>query len=113
MARLAPMTETQLQTAVIDTAHLFGWIVAHFRPAQNSRGEWRTPVGGDGKGFPDLVLVSDRGVAFAELKSAKGRLRAEQQMWRDALFAADADVFVWRPKDWDDGTIIRYLKGET
>ena len=111
MGRLHPMTEAELQAAVIDTAHLFGWKVAHFRPAQNSRGDWRTPVAADGKGFPDLVLASARGVVFVELKSARGRLSDEQQGWVDTLRDAGAATHVWYPVDWDNGTIIAYLKG--
>ena len=51
------MSEAVLQDAVIELANLKGWTVAHFRPAQNARGDWRTPVAAQGKGFPDLVMV--------------------------------------------------------
>ena len=103
------MTEAELQSAVIELAHLYGWTVAHFRPAQNARGDWRTPVAADGKGFPDLVLVCDYRLAFVELKSEKGRLRPEQKMWLEAL-GGRVDAMVWRPADWLDGTIETYLK---
>lgn len=103
------VTEAELQKAVIEMAHIYGWRTAHFRPAMNERGQWRTPVAGMGKGFPDLVLVSDIALAFVELKSAKGRIRPEQAEWIEAL-EPHADVFVWRPKDWLDGTIETYLK---
>ena len=104
------MTEKELQEAVIDLAHLFGWQVAHFRPAQNSRGDWRTPVAADGAGFPDLVLVSDTAVIFAELKSAKGRMSDEQKHWILRLREAGSMAAVWRPADWDDGTIADILQ---
>ena len=45
------MREDDLQAWVIDVAHLRRWTVAHFRPAQNKRGDWRLPVAADGKGF--------------------------------------------------------------
>lgn len=93
-------SEATFQSAVIDYAQRKGWRVAHFRPAQNARGDWRTPVAADGAGFPDLVLVRDR-VIFAELKSHTGRVREDQHAWLDALRgAAQTEVHVWRPADW-------------
>lgn len=102
------MTEADFQATVIDYARRRGWRVAHFRKAQNQRGDWRTPVAADGKGFPDLVLVRDR-VLFIELKTDVGRLTREQKLWRDALLragigshrAGSADYDVWRPRDWN------------
>ncbi len=94
------MTEADFQRQIIDLAHLYGWRVFHARPAQNARGDWRTPVAADGKGFPDLVMVRDR-VLFVELKSAKGRFAPEQHEWLDVLEEAGAEVHVWRPDDFD------------
>lgn len=97
-----PEREADFQKAVIDLAHMNGWMVAHFRPAQNSRGEWRTPVAADGKGFPDLVLVhAVRGVLFRELKTDRGRLSRGQALWINWLGVARADADVWRPRDWE------------
>jgi hypothetical protein len=101
------MTETELLDVVLECAHLFGWRTAHFRPARTVRG-WRTPVAGDGKGFPDLVLVRDR-VLFVELKSATGRLTTEQQDWLEVLDRV-AEAHVWRPVDWTDGTVENVLR---
>lgn len=92
------MTERQWQRFVMDLASLNGWMVAHFRPALTAAGNWVTPVSGDGKGFPDLVLVRER-VVYAELKTDTGRLSLEQELWLDALSAAGADARVWRPRD--------------
>lgn len=107
------MKEAELQKNIIDTAHLFGWHVAHFRPAQNSRGQWRTPVAADGKGFPDLVMVSESMVAFIEVKSARGRPTPEQKEWL-GRFSRVADgrkiyVDVWKPDMWMSGEIERFL----
>lgn len=102
------MKEAELQEAVIECAHMYGWMVAHFRPARTEKG-WRTPVAADGKGFPDLVLVRHR-VIFAELKSERGRLTFEQEMWLKQLTNAGADAYLWRPTDWVDGTIEAELK---
>jgi hypothetical protein len=106
---VAQMTEAQLQDNVIATAHLFGWRVAHFRAAMTKHG-WRTPVSADGKGFVDLVLTRDR-VIFAELKSQRGRTSPEQQDWLAALSDAGAEVYVFRPAEWADGTIEATLRG--
>lgn len=95
----ARVTEAQFQATVVDLAQVTGWMVAHFRPARTNNG-WRTPVAGDGKGFPDLVLVRDR-VIFAELKSDRGRLSDDQTAWIGALNTAGAEAYVWRPDDFD------------
>lgn len=95
------MTEADWQTQVLDLARLYGWRVAHFRPARTEHG-WRTPVAADGKGWPDLVLVHpDKGVIFAELKTDRGRLSDDQKAWIDLLDAAGAAVHVWKPSDFD------------
>lgn len=101
------MNEADWQRQIIDLAHLCGWRVAHFRPAMNRRGEWRTPVAADGAGFPDLVLIRDR-VIFAELKSDRGRLSDGQRQWIAALGDAGCEVHVWRPADFD--TVHHHLK---
>jgi hypothetical protein len=106
----AGVTERELQKGVIDCARLFGWRVAHFRPAQTARG-WRTPVEADGAGFPDLVLVRHDRLIFAELKGDGGRLAAAQSEWLQALdvVGGTVEVYVWHPADWTDGTIEQTL----
>jgi len=93
------VSEAQFQRQVIQLAQMTGWKVAHFRPAQNARGDWRTPVAADGKGFPDLVLTRET-VLFVELKTDTGRLTPDQEAWRQAAQAAGATHHVWRPRDW-------------
>jgi hypothetical protein len=88
-----PMNESQFTDAVIELAQYRGWRVAHFRPARTVKG-WRTPVQGN-KGFPDLVLARRGQVVFAELKTTKGTVQAEQKKWIEEL----PDVHVWRPAD--------------
>ena len=92
-------TEAQMARAIIAAARFTGWRVAHFRPARTTHG-WRTPVQGDGAGFPDLVLVHPRDglVWWAELKMPAGRLAPEQIAWRDALEAAGARWLLVRGK---------------
>jgi hypothetical protein len=48
------VSERDFQAAVLEAARVFGWHVAHFRPARTAHG-WRTPVAADGAGFPDIV----------------------------------------------------------
>jgi hypothetical protein len=93
------ISEAAFQQVVIDVARWHGWKVFHPLPAQNARGRWRTAQAGD-TGFPDLVLAHPkRGVIFAELKSAIGKLSDRQQAWIDTLRQAGAEVYVWRPAD--------------
>lgn len=99
------MTENQLQQAVIDAAHLFGWKVHHVKPARTPDGKYLTRIAAD-PGFPDLVLARSGEVLFVELKSAVGRLRPAQKEWLDHL----PDVKVWRPEDWNNGTIMEVLR---
>jgi hypothetical protein len=101
------VTEGELQENVVKMAHLLRWRVAHFRPAQNAAGRWSTPVAADGAGFPDLVMVRDRIVIYAELKSDGGRLSDAQKDWLAVL----PNSCVWRPVDWKSGEIERILRG--
>ena len=104
------MTERELTAAVIEAARLLGWKVAHFRPGRTTRG-WRTPVEGDGTGFPDLVLARQGQLLFAELKAKGGRLRPEQAAWIEVLGRTGAaGVHVWRPEDWESGAVVGVLR---
>jgi hypothetical protein len=105
------MSESELSECIVQLGRLFGWRIAHFRPAMTKQG-WRTPVAADGKGFPDLVLVRDR-VVYAELKSTKGTLSNDQVDWSGSLIGAGAEYYVWRPLDWEDGTIESVLRRRT
>jgi len=97
------VTEHELQSGVIDAARILGWRVAHFRPALTRHG-WRTPVQGDGAGFPDLVLVRDR-VLWVELKVGRNRLSPDQQAWFEALHRAGQAAHVWTDHDWSAGGV--------
>src|SRR5690606_21908778 len=64
VARVArAMSENELLVGILDRARWFGVVTAHFRPARTKTG-WVTAVAGDGKGFPDLVLVGPGGVLY-------------------------------------------------
>ena len=105
-ARLpAEMCEADFQQIVIDLAHAHGWAVRHVRKVRVQRKGgstyWETAEAADGVGHPDLTLVRDR-VLFVELKTDKGRLSPEQEVWRDRLRKAGAEWRLWRPNLWAD-----------
>lgn len=101
-------TEDVFTAAAIQLAQSAGWLAFHARPARTAAG-WRTPVQGDGEGFPDLLLVRER-VVFAELKAERGRLRSDQERWLDRLRGAGAEVHVWKPRQWP--AIVEALAAE-
>ena len=89
------ITEAELQQRIVQAAGLYGWRVAHFRPARTAQG-WRTPMQGD-VGVPDLILARDGQVLLAELKSARGKTSPDQELWLEAL---GHHARLWRPADW-------------
>jgi hypothetical protein len=98
-------TEGEFQEAVISLARLYGWKVAHFRPARTEKG-WRTAMQGD-KGFPDLVLAKQGRVIFAELKAHGKNPTTDQTEWLAALQGNEkAEVYVWRPEDMEQVRMI-------
>jgi hypothetical protein len=105
-----PMSEDQLLTNVLDAAKKLKLRTAHFRPAQTKSGRWVTPVQGDGKGWPDLVIVGPSGSLLRELKSATGSLSPEQKLWLQWLTDAGHDADVWKPRDWHSGRIRSELE---
>ena len=96
------INEAQFQQQIIDLARNLGWKIAHFRPAMTSKG-YRTPVQGDGKGFPDCVIVGRNRVIIAELKSEKGTVSKEQQDWLNRFSTCQGvETYVWKPSDIDE-----------
>lgn len=83
-------------------AHLYGWRVAHFRTARTARGNYVTPVAGDGAGFPDLVLTRLQRLVFAELKKDGRYPSPKQREWHDDLKETGAEVYVWQEKHYPD-----------
>ena len=95
------ISEADLQAQIIDLAHLYGWRIAHFRPALTTHG-WRTPVSADGKGFPDLCLVKGGNLIFWEVKSGYSPLSPEQDEWLKRLGRVDGVVAtIVRVADWE------------
>lgn len=93
-------TEAEFQDTVTEMADRLGWRWHHETDSRRSEA-----------GFPDLVLVHpNHGVLWLELKTAKGRVRAEQHNWIYALQQAGQRAFVVRPADLD--AIELALRGE-
>lgn len=101
-----PLTlrEAEFQTTVIQFAQLRRWLVMHTRNVKTPTG-YRTPLQGN-PGFPDLALARDGRLLCVELKRQSGRLEPSQRHWSDAL---GEHWRLWRPGDWNDGTIMREL----
>jgi hypothetical protein len=104
------LAEAEWQRTVVDCATRFGW--RHWHDYDSVR---------NAPGFPDLVLVRDRSLIFAELKTQTGRVSPEQRQWIEALLTVERGVVeasegaeipfadlpsvearVWRPSDWLD-----------
>lgn len=88
---LPPLPEKGWQEQVIQLAELYGWLVYHPYDSRRSAA-----------GFPDLTLVRDERLIFAELKTDKGRLTIPQKAWLAALGHTPVEVYVWRPRDFDE-----------
>jgi hypothetical protein len=104
-AKTLRVSEAAWTAQLLALAALLGWRSLHVRPARvKSRDggddEWRTPVAGDGAGWPDLFLVRGTRAVAAELKTntAPGP-RPEQTAWLEALAATGVETYVWRPRD--------------
>jgi hypothetical protein len=87
-------TEKQFMEAVVEYARLCGWKVFH--PFDSRRSE---------AGWPDLSMVRDGVLLFAELKTERGRISRAQCDWLELLVEVMAGhenvrVRVWRPRDW-------------
>jgi hypothetical protein len=88
-------TEAQFQTAVIEFARLSGWRVYHTHDSRHSE-----------PGFPDLTMVRNGCLIFAELKADKGRLSPAQREWLADLETVAGwpavEVYTWRPSQWSE-----------
>lgn len=122
-AQAAVMTERQLLEAIRALAKRLDWLVYHTHDSRRSE-----------PGFPDLVLVRDARVIFAELKTQRGRVSPAQDVWLKRLaevshtleavaaglvapepyvgagyLPSAVTVHVWRPLALLDGTILAEL----
>jgi hypothetical protein len=98
-------SEAEFQQRVIALAQQLGWRVAHFRKVRVQRGDstyWETPVGADGKGFPDLLMLRNSMIVFAELKVRPRKTTPEQDAWLNAISLTPSNSFVWYPDQWKE-----------
>jgi len=103
------VSEAGFQAAIMDMAAWCGWRRFHPRTVRTADARHLTAFAGE-SGFPDLVLVHrNRGIIFAELKTHRGRLTPQQELWRADLEAAGAEYYLWRPADWH--SIEKRLRG--
>lgn len=97
-------SEKIFQAQVMQIAARYGWRQAHFRPSMTANGRWLTAMSGDA-GYPDLTLAHPtKGIVFAELKTDRGRISKEQDLWHKFLHTGahvGTSVQLWRPRDLD------------
>lgn len=96
-------SEAEFQDAVVATARLLGWTVAHFRPAWTKKG-YRTPVTADGVGWPDLVMIRGGTLLAVECKAKGRKPTAEQVAWLEAFAEVPGcRACVWTTRDpWNE-----------
>ena len=96
------MAEKELQKNIRDLAKVMGWDFVYSIPDSRMA---------TARGMPDLLMLKEKRLLFAELKTQSGKLRLEQ---RQVLYLLEivegVEVHVWRPSDWLDVTIERILK---
>ena len=69
--------ELAFRQRIVDLATVHGWLVYYVRDARTV----------SIKGFPDLVMLNPfrRVLAFVELKTPKGKLTPEQEVWMEGI----------------------------
>jgi hypothetical protein len=107
------ISEKELQKVVIKHAKERGWRTAHFGNSVKivrRKDGYKTIPDKNATGFPDLIIVRPPRVMAIELKGKSGILTDEQMRWLEDLDDCNIEVAIWRPNDWDSGTIQRRLK---
>jgi len=107
------ISERDFQQQLIDLAHIYGYRVAHFRPARTEKG-WRTPVSADGKGFPDLIMVNphQKRLIAIECKANGKKPTPEQEEWLEVFdYVPGCESYILRPSDFDEVQEILKPKG--
>lgn len=111
-ARRELVSGKELQKAIVGEARRLRWRVAHFYPrpvTQQGRTRFVTPASADGKGWPDLFLVRDRGLAI-EVKGDGDRLTPDQRDWIAAFRMAGIEAIVATPLMWQAGAVTEILE---
>lgn len=109
----AAWNEGQFSRAVTDLAHSHGWTVASVRPGRvrvRGKDTYRTPMGDDGNGFPDKLLIRLERLIVAELKVKPNKPTRDQKKWLKLFEGAGVETHVWYPEDWHE--IVLALNGK-
>lgn len=88
------ITEAAFQEAVLMFAGYTQWLSYHTHDSRSSA-----------KGFPDLTLVRDGEIVFAELKAEGKEPSHEQRVWLTELARGGGNkvrCYVWKPSDWNE-----------
>ena len=93
-----PISEKEFQATVREAAEALGWkVLVTYRSTRSPKGE------------PDLRLIRPPRLIFAELKSGKGVLSAEQKYVIKLLLQCQGvETYIWLPQDWE--TIVSILR---
>lgn len=89
------ISERAFQNQVVQLAEMCGWLVFHNPDSRMVRA-----------GLPDLLLIGDGVVIFAELKTDGGRLRPDQVTTIRRLQAAGQLTYLWRPRHFNQITAV-------
>lgn len=96
--------EKSFHAQVVKLAAYLGWTMWHDAATNAPRVCWscKAPSKGprNASGLPDLLLVREDRILWAELKAQDGVTSPEQREWIARLRAAGETVYVWRPADW-------------
>jgi len=92
--------ERDFQRLIVEAAGYLGYAVYHTFDSRRSNPGW-----------PDLVLLKQGRMICLELKTERGRIRPEQEVWIAALDQVPGvTARIVRPSQWDQ--IEALLKGE-
>lgn len=100
-------SEDDFQSWVIGYAEAHGWRVYHahtsMKLVKKAPHVYQAVPDAQQTGFPDLTMVRNGRIVFAELKTARGRVEDEQREWLQDLESAALrvpgaiEVYLWRP----------------
>ena len=94
-------SEAALMEMIRRAAILNGWLYYHPHSSKHST-----------KGYPDVTLLRDGVLIFAELKTTTGKVSPDQQLWLDDLsHVHKTRSYLWRPKDAE--LIVALLQEDT
>jgi hypothetical protein len=94
------LSEAEFQAQVVELARIMRWRSNHTRRSIGKGRRWTTAT--STVGWPDLTLWRPGQFLMVEVKSATGKVTAEQLDVLHSLHAAGVDARIWRPRDWDE-----------